>query len=304
MRTPSRPARQSGGVRDGVGGMPMATLESADGASADIYLHGAHVTSWRPAPDGEERLFLSARSEFNDRAAIRGGIPVIFPQFATEGPLPRHGFARTSLWSLDSLEQRDEGDAVATFTLTDSPATHATWAAEFGLTLTVRVAGARLEVMLGVENTGSSPFSFAAALHTYLRVRDAERAEVVGLHGARYRESSAPTLLHIDDDRVVRAAGPVDRVYVNAPRSVMLREPERSLNVEMMDFTDMVLWNPGAEAARRLADMEPHGEREMMCIEAAVVQRPIALASGGRWSGRQTLDAAPLTLPPGEGLAR
>jgi glucose-6-phosphate 1-epimerase len=282
----------------------MATLESADGASADIYLHGAHVTSWRPAPDGEERLFLSARSEFRDTAAIRGGIPVIFPQFATEGPLPRHGFARTSLWSLHSLEQRDEGDAVATFTLTDSPATHATWAAEFCLTLTVRVAGARLQVTLGVENTGASPFSFAAALHTYLRVKDAERAEVVGLQGARYRESSAPTLFHVDDERSLRAMGPLDRVYVRAPRFVTLREPERSLGVEMMDFTDIVLWNPGAEAARGLADMEPHGARAMMCIEAAVVQRPVALASGGRWTGAQMLDAAPFNLSADGKVAR
>jgi glucose-6-phosphate 1-epimerase len=284
--------------------MPMATLESADGASADIYLHGAHVTSWRPAPDGEERLFLSARSEFSDSAAIRGGIPVIFPQFATEGPLPRHGFARTSLWSLQSLVQRDEGDAVAIFTLTDSPATHATWAAEFCLTLTVRVAGARLQVVLGVENTGAAPFSFAAALHTYLRVREAEHAEVVGLQGARYRESSAPALLHIDDDRAVEVVGPLDRVYVNAPRSVTLREPDRILNVEMTDFADMVLWNPGAAATRGLADMEPHGERAMMCIEAAVVQRPITLASGGRWTGTQTLDAAPLTGPATERFGR
>jgi glucose-6-phosphate 1-epimerase len=284
--------------------MPMATLESADGATADIYLHGAHVTSWRPAPDGEERLFLSARSEFRDSAAIRGGIPVIFPQFATEGPLPRHGFARTSLWSLHSLEQREEGDAVATFTLTDSPATHATWAAEFRLTLTVRVAGSRLQVMLGVENTGASPFSFAAALHTYLRVRDAEHATVVGLQGARYRESSAPALLHVDNEHAVRVSGPLDRVYVNAPRSVTLREPDRSLSVDMMDFPDMVLWNPGAAAARGLADMEPHAERAMMCIEAAVVQQPVALASEGRWHGTQTLDAAPFIVPPAESARR
>jgi glucose-6-phosphate 1-epimerase len=212
--------------------------------------------------------------------------------------LPRHGFARTSLWSLQSLEQRDEGDAVAIFTLTDSPATHATWAAEFGLTLTVRIAGARLQVTLGVENTGASPFSFAAALHTYIRVRDAERARVVGLRGARYRESSAPMLLNVDNERVVRVTGPLDRVYVNAPRSVTLQEPDQSLNVEMLDFTDMVLWNPGAAAARGLADMEPQGERAMICVEAAVVQRPIVLASGGRWSGTQTLDAAPFTTAP------
>jgi glucose-6-phosphate 1-epimerase len=146
--------------------------------------------------------------------------------------------------------------------------------------------------VLGVENTGASPFSFTTALHTYLRVGDAERAEVLGLQGARYRESSAPTLLHIDDERAVRVSGPLDRVYVNAPRSVTLREPDRSLRVDLMDFSDMVLWNPGAAAARGLADMEPHGERAMMCIEAAVVQRPITLASGERWTGTQALDAS------------
>jgi glucose-6-phosphate 1-epimerase len=96
----------------------------------------------------------------------------------------------------------------------------------------------------------------------------------------------------------------LDRVYVNAPRSVTLREPDRILNVEMTDFADMVLWNPGAAATRGLADMEPHGERAMMCIEAAVVQRPITLASGGRWTGTQTLDAAPLTGPATERFGR
>jgi glucose-6-phosphate 1-epimerase len=278
-------------VRVGVGGLPMTRLRAADGASADIYLDGAHVTSWRPAPDEDERLFLSARSAFRHGTAIRGGIPVIFPQFAAEGPLPRHGFARTSLWSLDDVQQHEGGDAAASFVLTESPATRAIWAAEFRLTLTVRVSGARLQLMLDVENTGASPFTFTCALHTYLRVGDVADVEVLGLQGARYRATSAPALLSVDDDGAVRITGPLDRVYVNAPRSVTLREPKRALGVDMTDFSDMVLWNPGA-AARALPDMELDGERRMLCVEAAVVQRPITLASGGRWHGAQTLDAA------------
>jgi glucose-6-phosphate 1-epimerase len=270
----------------------MTTLRSTDGASADVYLHGAHVTSWRPAPDENERLFLSARSEFRDGAAIRGGVPVIFPQFATEGPLPRHGFARTSLWSFGTGQETDGGDAVASFTLTDSPNTRAIWPAEFRVTLTLRLGGARLQLTLGVENTGASPFTFTCALHSYLRVNDIVRAEVLGLQGARYRESSAPALLHVDNQSAVRATGPLDRVYVSAPRSVTLREPNRTMTVDKVDFTDLVLWNPGATAARTLTDMEPDGERAMLCIEAAVVQTPITLASGDRWHGSQTLDAA------------
>jgi glucose-6-phosphate 1-epimerase len=30
--------------------------------------------------------------------AVRGGVSVLFPQFASHGPLPKHGFARNMLW--------------------------------------------------------------------------------------------------------------------------------------------------------------------------------------------------------------
>ena len=279
-------------TRPGVGGLPLVTLRAEDGAAADVYLHGAHVTSWRPAPDDEERLFLSARSEFRPGAAIRGGIPVIFPQFAAEGPLPRHGFARTAPWRLDDVHRQEMGDAVATFTLSDSAETHAVWSAEFCATLTVRVGGSRLVVELGVENTGASPFSFTCALHSYLRVQDIGQVEVMGLRGASYRESGDPTKLRRDDAPTLRVSGELDRVYVSAPRALVLREPQRTLGIELRDFPDVVIWNPGRARASALPDMEPDGERAMLCVEAAAVQIPITLATGGRWHGTQTLDAA------------
>lgn len=284
-------------LRRGTGGMPKVTLRARDGATADVYLHGGHVTSWRPAPDLEERLFLSARSAFRAGDAIRGGIPVIFPQFAAEGPLPRHGFARTSEWRAERSERTDEGDALASFVLTDSPETRAIWPAEFRAIVSVRVGGVRLVVRLTLENTGTAPFSFAAALHTYVRVHDIDDTEVLGLRGARYRESSNPTLLRRDDAPAVRVAHEIDRVYVGAPRELRVREPHRTLLVSTDEFPDVVLWNPGAERAAALADMEPDGERAMLCVEAAAVQQPITLAAGQRWHGTQTLDATATTPP-------
>ena len=89
-------------------GLPCVRLRGANGASALIALHGAQLLSWKTghssvgdAPaDGRERLFLSERARFAEGAAIRGGVPVIFPQFAGRGPLPKHGFARTLPWRL------------------------------------------------------------------------------------------------------------------------------------------------------------------------------------------------------------
>jgi glucose-6-phosphate 1-epimerase len=45
-------------------------------------------------------IFLSERAKFCHGTAISGGILVCFPQFADEGPLLKHGFARISVWKL------------------------------------------------------------------------------------------------------------------------------------------------------------------------------------------------------------
>jgi glucose-6-phosphate 1-epimerase len=268
----------------------MVVLRSSDGAIANVYLHGAHVTSWKPARDGDERLFLSERSEFRAGAAIRGGIPVIFPQFAAEGPLPRHGFARTSEWMLDDVSTKG-GDAVASLSLRDSPATRAIWDHVFVATLDVRVGDDHLAVTLAVDNRGEAPLTFTAALHSYLRVYDVRDTTLVGLRGAKHRESGAPGTLVKETDDALHFEGEVDRVYVDVPRTLTLWEPERSLEIGLDGFPDAVIWNPGPAKAAALADLEPGGDRRMLCVEVAAVQRPVSVAAGERWSGTQRFRA-------------
>ncbi len=84
-------------------GSDCLRLNAADGAVAEISLHGAHVLSWQPSP-GRERLYLSPRASFADDAAIRGGIPVIFPQFGGRGTMLKHGFARLLEWHYVGVE--------------------------------------------------------------------------------------------------------------------------------------------------------------------------------------------------------
>jgi glucose-6-phosphate 1-epimerase len=269
---------------------PVAELRSADGATAEIHHDGAQVTSWRPA-GGEERLFLSATTALREGVAIRGGIPVIFPQFAAEGPLPRHGFARTMRWALIGQTQAPDGTAHASFILNDTDSTRAIWPAVFRATLAVRVGGSELRVSLTVENLGEARFEFAAALHTYLRVRDIASTSLEGLHGVRFRESGHPGVLRTDEARILRPVGEIDRVYVDVPGPVVVREPTRALEVASSGFVDVVVWNPGAEKAAALPDLERGGERRMLCVESGAVQQRPMLAPGERWTGEQRLTA-------------
>lgn len=270
--------------------LPALRIRAADGAAAAISAHGAHVLSWTPRQGGE-RLYLSGRAESGAGKAIRGGVPVIFPQFAGEGALPKHGFARSRAWTALGTATRADGAAEARFALHDDASTRAIWPQAFAAELAVAVLGERLDVTLAVRNTGAEPFAFTAALHTYLRVADVERARLTGLQGLRYRDSAQGNALRTEEAERLAIAGEVDRIYFDARAPLTLDDGGRRLRVAHSGFADVVVWNPGAEKAAALADLDDGGWREMLCVEAAVVGRPVELEPGAGWRGTQTLEA-------------
>jgi glucose-6-phosphate 1-epimerase len=274
--------------------MPKICLSAADGARAEIYLHGAHVTAWVPA-GGEDRLFLSPKSQFSSGEAIRGGVPVIFPQFSGLGPLPKHGFARTLPWELLALSG-DPDSASAEFSLTDTEATRLIWPHPFQAKLTITIGGVRMALKLTIENTGNDPFSFTTALHTYLRVENILSTAIHGLQGLRYldtvnRPAPADWLEKVQTDPEVHFPGEVDRVYCSVSQPLRVCEPGRVTRVAAEGFTDAVIWNPGPAKTARLADMEADGYRQMVCVEAAIASQPVTLQPGGSWQGAQVVSA-------------
>jgi len=269
----------------GQGGLEKLVLSGAGGARCQVYLHGAHVTSWVPS-GGAERLFLSKRAEFRPGAAIRGGIPIVFPQFAGLGPLPKHGFARTSPWEV--MEARGGS---ARLRLRDSPASRTLWPHPFEAEFGIEVGGAELRVALAVTNTGEAALTFTVALHTYLGVADLDGAAVEGLQGVAFRENQPGAAERLDPEPALRFEGEVDRAYLGAPPLLTLREPERTTEVRAEGLADAVIWNPGADAAARLPDLEPAGWRRFVCVEAAAIGAPVALGSGETWRGAQLLRA-------------
>ena len=80
-------------------GMPRVTLRSPSGEACVVFTHGAHVASWTDA-DGGENLFMSEAAVFKPPKALRGGVPVCWPQFGGVGDLQAHGFARNSEWTV------------------------------------------------------------------------------------------------------------------------------------------------------------------------------------------------------------
>jgi glucose-6-phosphate 1-epimerase len=274
-------------------GQPALHLVAGDGARACVLLHGAHLVSWVPA-GGTEQLYLSPRAVFDGQQAIRGGVPVIFPQFNQRGPLPRHGLARQRPWRALSLEQA-AGDALAVLRLVDDAATRAIWPQPFVAELSVRISGARLDIELAVEHrqpdeAGPAPaeMAFTAALHTYLRVADVTSSRLDGLQRLRY-EDSVRGAQQVDMAPHVAPEGELDRIYFDAARPLRLHDGGRRVDIASHGFADVVVWNPGAQAGARIADLPADGWREFLCVEAAAIGAPVRVAAGDCWVGRQTL---------------
>lgn len=270
--------------------LPRIRLSHPSGARAEVHLFGAHVTSWVPA-GGTEALFVSRAARFDGRTAIRGGVPVIFPQFAARGPLPKHGFARTATWRLIG---GGDGGSSATLELRDDEWTRAIWPHAFAATLAVELGAASLAMRLAVRNTGDAPFAFTSALHTYLRVGDVRQVSVAGLLGSTYSDSLRGGDLGGEQNDELRIEDEIDRIYLSTPRELRVHDPAggRAIDVRSEGFADTVVWNPGARGTAALPDMEAGEEREMLCVEAAQVWHPVELPPGETWRGAQVLEIA------------
>lgn len=270
-------------------GLEALELVAPDGARATLLLHGAHLVSWVPA-GADEQLYLSPNSAFATGQAVRGGVPVVFPQFASRGPLQKHGFARGKPWQLVSAEA-GASDALAVLRLTDDAATRMVWPHAFEAELSVRVAGRSLEIELACENTGDQPLSFTAALHTYLKLTQFISASLQGLSGLAYWDSAAERAGTQHED-LLRLDGETDRIYQGVRQDLTLRDGDRRLQILQQGFEDAVVWNPGETKGQALPDMPADGWRQMLCVEAAQVLKPVTLAPGEVWAGMQTLHLA------------
>lgn len=273
------------------GPIPALQILSSDGACARISPHGAHLLSWIPKCGGE-RLYLSDKATAGPGQTIRGGVPVVFPQFAFEGPLPKHGFVRAMPWALLTQKPRDDGAGHARFALRDDEATRAVWPHAFEAELAAVVFGDTLETTLLIRNAGNAPFTFTAALHSYLRVADVAAVTVHGLQGLHYRDKLRDNAVQLEQNGTLDIPGEVDRVYFDAPSCIELHDGARRLKIRHESFPDTVVWNPAAKLANALHDLDEGGWQRMLCIEAAVIGTPVTLAPGASWQASQILEAA------------
>ena len=236
-------------IVEGNGGLPKVSVSFPE-AAGEMYLHGAHVTSWKPA-GGEEVLFLSSRARWEDGRAIRGGVPVCFPWFgdkADDPKAPAHGFVRLKTWQLESIARAGSTVTVSMFTESDEN-TQKWWPAEFRLVHRATFAR-ELSLELEMTNTGRTPLCFEEALHAYHRVGSIEAARVRGLDTVHYLDKTDSDREKVQQGAIV-VDSETDRVYLDTTDAIELEDPalHRRTLVSKQNSRTTTVWNPWVRKA-------------------------------------------------------
>jgi glucose-6-phosphate 1-epimerase len=255
----------------GNGGLQKVRVASPN-ATGEVYLHGAHITSWKPA-GREEVLFLSSQSRWEDGHAIRGGVPICFPWFGskTDDPkAPAHGFVRTKTWQLESIAQAENGVRVSMFTESDED-TKRWWPADFHLAYHVTF-GSELRLELVVTNTGNTSFCFEEALHAYHRVENILKTRVGGLDTIRFIDKTDSNRKKIQNGEIA-IVSETDRIYLDTSGAINLEDPglHRRTFVAKGNSRTTVVWNPWVQKAHTLQDLADNEWIQMICIETSNV---------------------------------
>ena len=254
-------------VTAGNGGLPRVAVSAAE-CAGEMYLTGATVTSWKPR-GGDEVLFVSASSKWEEGKAIRGGVPICCPWFgnkAGDAKAPAHGLVRAKAWQLDSIAQNGGAVTVSMSTGSDE-GSRKMWPEEFRLVHRVTF-GAELTMELEMKNMGEAAFQFEEALHSYFRAGDATQARVRGLDRTHYLDKT-------DGNREKTQQGDVtfaketDSVYLDTRATTDLEAPmlKRRIRVSKENSLATVVWNPWMEKAKALSDLGDDEWKQFVCVE-------------------------------------
>ncbi|XP_031286635.1 putative glucose-6-phosphate 1-epimerase isoform X2 [Pistacia vera] len=286
-----RPAVEVTKDRNGIG---QVVLRNPRGASATISLHGGQVLSWR-TDRGEELLFTSTKAIFKPPHAVRGGIPICFPQFGNRGSLEQHGFARNKIWVIDDnpppLHPSDSlGKTYVDLLLKSSEEDLKTWPHRVSL-----AADGYLTMISRIRNINCKPFSFSIAYHTYFSISDISEVRIEGLETLDYLDNLCQKERFTEQGDALTFESEVDRVYLNSKDVIAIfdHERKRTFTIRKEGLPDVVVWNPWEKKSKSMVDFGDEEFKQMLCADGAAIEKPITLKPGEEWTGRLELSVVP-----------
>ena len=195
-----------------------------------------------------------------------------FPWFgphSTDKSKPQHGFGRLQYWTVAGTKETGSGETVITLSLKESANSLQLWPHVFTVTAEF-IIGKNLEVKLTVDNNGKEPFEYSDALHTYFNIGSIDTIALEGLQNATYYDAFG-TALKTQAGKTLYFATETNRRYVHTKADCIIHDNDlkRKVSVKKSGSNVTVVWNPGEDTAKTIADMNDEGYKTFVCVEPA-----------------------------------
>lgn len=274
-------------------GLPRIVLTEPMGSSAEILLYGGQVVSWKNERR-EELLFMSSKAIWKPPKAIRGGIPICFPQFGNFGTLERHGLARNRMWSVDDNPAPlppATNQSTVDLVLKSTEEEFKIWSQSFELRLRISLSPGKLTLIPRVRNIDSKSFSFMYALRNYLSISDISEVRIEGLETLDYLDNLMNKERYTEQADAITFDGEVDRVYLRTPPKIAIidHEKKRTFVLRKEGMPDAAVWNPWDKKAKAIPDLGDEDYKSMLCVDSAAVESQIVLKPSEEWKGYQEI---------------
>lgn len=254
----------------GPGGLAMAVINNAH-ASGTMTLAGGHVMTFTPHGAGP-LLWVSPLASYTLGRAMRGGVPICWPWFATHPSdpenMPMHGLVRTMLWTMSAARALPGGETELRMTVSDTPETLALWPHPFTLEV-IATFGRKLRVEWVARNPGSSPYQYTGALHPYFNTANVRDITIRGLEGVEYLDKN-DAFRQKTQPGPLRIQGPIDAIFLDTAGDVSVEDPGlgRKLRITKTGSHTTVVWNPDQRDAE-LPDVGAGQHAVFFCVESA-----------------------------------
>ena len=238
-------------------------------SKAKIALQGAHLFSFE-VKSHRPIIWLSDKSEFKLGSAIRGGIPVCWPWFGEhtqDGTLPKHGFARTSMFDY-KIQKDDKALSQIIFVLKHSQASLDLWPYKFELSVLFTLSDS-LKMELITKNCDEKSFTITQALHSYFEVTNIDKVSILGLDNKIYFDSLLKKDFRQENPLVISTE--VDRIYKDISSEIKILDEKTRVNIKTKGSNSTVVWNPWIEKSETMNDMGVDSYKSMLCVESANV---------------------------------
>jgi len=229
-----------------------------------------------------ELLYLSPLSQIGTKQTIRGGIPVLFPQFGNFGNLKKHGFVRDLNWKLVN-EENNQNDLFVEYEYVIAKDHFLEWKHSAKLNLKASVINNVFNITIQILNIGDSSFEFTGGLHPYFKINSRSAIKINGLESSSFEDSFPEIRFELSSDRVI------ERLYFTN-NDIFFNNGSDNLVIKSKGFESWMIWNPGMNMAKAINDLPDDDWNKFICIEPIVKNNAILLKPNEIFKGELAVE--------------